>query len=77
MCACVRVRAFVRVSVRVRARVFSCVPDVCAQRPAAECAICFESMHAAPSGVFADAAGRRTCAHFFHRACAEAVRDRW
>eukprot|EP00291_Cryptomonas_curvata_P009898 CAMPEP_0172186018 /NCGR_PEP_ID=MMETSP1050-20130122/20498_1 /TAXON_ID=233186 /ORGANISM="Cryptomonas curvata, Strain CCAP979/52" /LENGTH=259 /DNA_ID=CAMNT_0012860081 /DNA_START=23 /DNA_END=799 /DNA_ORIENTATION=- len=41
----------------------------------AECPVCFDSMHSAPSGVFAGADGRRTCAHFFHLRCAEGVRD--
>ena len=35
----------------------------------AECPICFESLCSAPTAVFASA-GRRSCFHYFHAACA-------
>ena len=46
----------------------------------AECAVCFEALCDAPTAVFvATTAGsttRRTCAHYFHLACARSLRAR-
>lgn len=33
-------------------------------------AVCFDSMHSEPSGVFANGSGKRVCPHFFHQRCA-------
>lgn len=54
-------------------------PEVAAAGPAsvaeeyAECAICFDELYKAESGVFVTGSGRRVCHHFFHRECAAAL----
>ena len=45
----------------------------------AECAVCFEALCDAPTAVFVAATAgstRRTCAHYFHLACARSLRAR-